>query len=1071
MSDLKFYTYRFHHTFFLLFLLVALVLSPLSGFSQDAPSTKVRLEKVKTLLTNKEGVLNSVVVENLLYTVTSNVGIVVFDITDQVNPKEVGREQSLVYPIGGLTTFGNFLYVCDNVKGVVIYDISGGAKIQYVGEFKTVAEAWAVMIDPSGKYAFVADGKAGLEVWDISQPVKAVLITATKQSYQWDWSWALAMEGNTLYVSDRNNGLKIFDVSSPTQPTLLGQYKTKGEVKSLTVRNHMVFVSDGIGGAVILDATNPASVREVTTLPSSGYVTDISFYNPNFILVSCGMGGIKIYDISTLAKPLLEVSDKTGGEVTGVTLHRHGTYAATANGLAVYHCNLFPILTQVDARSTLENSLISFRVEGYDPDSSATIITLENKPDGSDGFTYDVPTRTFKWRPNYEQSGTYNFIFKISEVGDSLSALSATKSLTVTVINVNRPPSLPQPPNQLTSENKEITFVIPEGSDPDKEDIGKLTYSAANLPRGARFDGKTRTFKWTPDYTQAGTYKIKFIVTDGNSDGKGYLTDTKEITLKVDNVNRPPVMDSIPNQIVAENSLLKFVITASDPDKEDFGKLKFTATLLPSGAAFNPATQTFAWTPNFEQAGTYKVRFKVEDQGLDKDLKPSPALALSSEREITIRVDQTNRPPVVTPIGPKTVDEEKQLTFTVAATDPDKEDFGKLKFVMFFDGGERSTGGGTIPAGTYPEGVTFDTLKNVFSWKPNYEQSGTYKFTFKVTDSGIDGKPLSDQEQVTVTVNNVNRPPVMAKVADVSGIEDSLITFTVSASDPDREDAGKLKISLSTLSAVPSGEKEKAKPAAKGKPVTVLTPAGVTFDDQTNTFSWKPNFDQSGTYRFAFKVTDASGATDEKQMTIMVANKNRPPVLTAIGPKETSEKSNLTFKIEGKDEDKEDRDAKGKSKLVYSASELPKGAKFDAAKQTFSWTPDYGQKGSYNVTFKVKDTFGAIDSEKVTITVKRLNRKPVLEKFAPLVIKNGDSSSVQFKATDPDEEDKGKLVFSADNLPQGATLSETGLFAWRPTPEQSGKFTINVKVTDTSGDSDNKALVISVSKPATGRKK
>jgi hypothetical protein len=1069
MSDSKFFTDRFHHSLFLLFFLVALVFFPISGFTQDAPSTKVKLEKTKTLLSNKEGVLSSVTVGNLLYAITSNVGIVIFDITDQLNPKEVGREQSLVYPIGGVTKSGNFLYVCDNVKGVVIYDISGGAKMKYVGEFKTVAEAWAVQIDPSGKYAFVAGGKAGLEVWDISQPNKAVQVLATTQAYQWDWSWALAMEGNTLYVSDRNNGLKIFNVTSPTRPALLGQYKTKGDVRALAARNQIVFVADGIGGAVILDATNPAVVREIATLPSSGYVTDISFYNPNFIFVSCGMDGVKLYDISNLYKPSLEVADKTGGEVTGVSIRRHGTYAATANGLAVYVCSLFPILTQMETRSTLENSLLSFRVDGYDPDSSATTITLVSKPEGSEGFTYDVATRTAKWKPTFEQSGTYNFTFKISKAGDSLTALSATNTLVINVINVNRPPSLPQPPNQLTSENKEITFVIPEGSDPDKEDIGKLTYSAANLPRGARFDGKTRTFKWTPDYTQAGTYKIKFIVTDGNSDGKGYLTDTKEITLKVDNVNRPPVMDSIPNQIVAENSLLKFVITASDPDKEDFGKLKFTATLLPSGAAFDPATQTFTWTPNFEQAGTYKARFKVEDQGLDKDLKPSPALVLSSEREITIRVDQTNRPPVVTPIGSKTVDEEKQLTFTVAATDPDKEDFGKLKFVMSFDGGERSTGGGTVPAGTYPEGVTFDTLKNVFSWKPNYEQSGTYKFTFKVTDSGIDGKPLSDQEQITVTVNNVNRPPVMAKVADVSGIEDSLITFTVSASDPDREDAGKLKISLRTISAVPSGEKEK--PAPKGKPVIVPTPVGVTFDDQTNTFSWKPNFDQSGTYRFAFKVTDASGATDEKQMMITVANKNRPPVLTAIGPKETSEKSNLTFKVEGKDEDKEDRDAKGKSKLVYSTSELPKGAKFDAAKQTFSWTPDYGQKGSYNVTFKVTDTFGATDSEKVTITVKRLNRKPVLEKFAPLVIKNGDSSSVQFKATDPDEEDKDKLVFTADNLPQGATLSETGLFAWKPTPEQSGKFTINLKVKDTSGDTDSKPLVITVSKPAAGKKK
>lgn len=45
-----------------------------------------------------------------------------------------------------------------------------------------------------------------------------------------------------------------------------------------------------------------------------------------------------------------------------------------------------------------------------------------------------------------------------------------------------------------------LTFTV-TASDPDGN---TLTYTAGNLPSGAGFDPATRTFTWTPAYTQAG---------------------------------------------------------------------------------------------------------------------------------------------------------------------------------------------------------------------------------------------------------------------------------------------------------------------------------------------------------------------------------------------------------------------------------------------------------------------------------------------------------------------------------------------------------------------------------------
>jgi hypothetical protein len=76
-------------------------------------------------------------------------------------------------------------------------------------------------------------------------------------------------------------------------------------------------------------------------------------------------------------------------------------------------------------------------------------------------------------------------------------------------------------------------------------------------------------------------------------------------------VNRPPVLSSIGDKTVNEGHLLSFTLLATDPDGDT---LTYSASSLPSGATFNPATKTFTWTPSYRQAGSYSsVSFTVSD--------------------------------------------------------------------------------------------------------------------------------------------------------------------------------------------------------------------------------------------------------------------------------------------------------------------------------------------------------------------------------------------------------------------------------------------------------------------------
>ena len=175
--------------------------------------------------------------------------------------------------------------------------------------------------------------------------------------------------------------------------------------------------------------------------------------------------------------------------------------------------------------------------------------------------------------------------------------------------------------DKAVAEGETLSFKV-RASDPNGE---ALTYSATGLPSGASFDPGTREFTWTPSFDQAGTYEgITFRVHDG------LHSDSETIAISVRNVNRAPALDPVGNRTVAEGGFLSFNISGSDPDGDD---LTFSAPLLPPDAMFDPTNvNEFSWTPDYDDAGSYLVRFKVSDG------------SASDTQEIYIKVTQAPKP-------------------------------------------------------------------------------------------------------------------------------------------------------------------------------------------------------------------------------------------------------------------------------------------------------------------------------------------------------------------------------------------------------------------------------------------
>jgi PKD repeat protein len=111
---------------------------------------------------------------------------------------------------------------------------------------------------------------------------------------------------------------------------------------------------------------------------------------------------------------------------------------------------------------------------------------------------------------------------------------------------------------------------------------------------------------------------------------------------------------------------------------------------------------------------------------------------------------------------PKSVDEKSTLTFKVSAKDAD---------------GDRLI----LSASGLPEGSSFNRTSGAFTWTPARGQAGVYILTFEVSDGY-----LTDSENVTVTVNRLNNPPLISSFEPLDGSsfsEGERIRISVNASD------------------------------------------------------------------------------------------------------------------------------------------------------------------------------------------------------------------------------------------------------------------------------------------------
>jgi Ca2+-binding RTX toxin-like protein len=319
------------------------------------------------------------------------------------------------------------------------------------------------------------------------------------------------------------------------------------------------------------------------------------------------------------------------------------------------------------------------------------------------------------------------------------------------VNSVNQPPVLTAPATVEVPENTTVVTNEVSVEDPDAGTV--LSFSLSGLDAAQfTFDpsGGVLSFLTPPNFeapTDVGSDNVYNVTLTVMDNGTPSLSASQAIAVTVANVNEAPaavddIYSTTAGTALTRNAAQGVLANDTDPDNiapplnAGLTATRGAGTTGPSNGTllFNP-DGGFTYTPNAGFAGTDSFTYRATDGEL-----------ISNFASVTITVMTVNEPPVLNPIGNKSIDEGNTLTFTATATDPNVGDTHTFSL-----------------QGPVPAGATIDPATGLFTWTPTEAQGpGTYTFDVVVTDNGTPN--LSDRETIRMTVTEpVGGGPIVIK--------------------------------------------------------------------------------------------------------------------------------------------------------------------------------------------------------------------------------------------------------------------------------------------------------------------
>lgn len=400
----------------------------------------------------------------------------------------------------------------------------------------------------------------------------------------------------------------------------------------------------------------------------------------------------------------------------------------------------------------------------------------------------------FAYETNYQSAGSHKIAVVVSDGNRTVG-----REWNVNVAKLDLQGILDNIPDVNANENDIVRLKLP--------DFGKygLEY-AISEPLGNKNE-------WQTNYDSAGTYNIRI-----NAEGNGFI-GSKSVRVVVNNVDRPPVFETLQNKVISENEELVAPLNANDPDGDN---ISITANNMPEGAKLEG--NIFAWKPSFDTVKKEDFIDKVVDKFtvLSRSFYIQFAAASNDKKivqNIVVTVKDADRPPVIEDIKPITINEGDTLRIVPNAYDPD---------------GDKVS-------------LSYSGFASKDTYKSNYGDAGNYTVKISASDGMLEISKI-----VHVNILHVERGPVFDRINGIKANEGEQIAILLNAYSPEGR---AINYSMDNQ------------------------PEDSSF--KGNVFLWAPGYGVAGkgeTKKFSLVFAASDGRIQSRQIAnAEIKDKNRPP--------------------------------------------------------------------------------------------------------------------------------------------------------------------------------------------------
>ena len=326
--------------------------------------------------------------------------------------------------------------------------------------------------------------------------------------------------------------------------------------------------------------------------------------------------------------------------------------------------------------------------------------------------------------------------------------------------------------------------------------------------------------------------------------------------------------------------------------------------------------------------------------------------------------------------------------------------------------------------------LSINSTTGVLSGVPSNSNVGTAWANVSLKDA----RDAHDWSNFTVSVENVNDPPVITTVDDTTAVEDALYSVDYDGFDIDPT-SDTLTWSLKTNA------------------------TWLMINSTTGVLSATPDNSKAGkTYWVNVTVSDGKGGLDWSNFTLSVANINDAPVITTVD--NTTAVEDLLY---GMDYDGFDIDPTSDT-LTWALKTNATWLTINSTTGVMSGTPNNTQAGkTFWVNVTVSDGQGGLDWSNFTLAVTNVNDAPVITTLDDLNATEDILYSVHYNATDIDPT-MDQLTWSLRTNASWLSMnSTTGVLSGKPGNSKVGAFWVNVSVSDGHSGSEWRNFTLTVS--------